>query len=413
MTNLEKYFIKPRSRGFKANFLKWKRECDDYIGYQGEEKEQDILLFYKPNDGKCQHPECDKETKFISIGRGFKETCSRVHSMELTSLRKYGVKYKSQLPEFREAVKATVLEKYGTDNVFKSETIKDKIKVTNLERYGVENPMHDETIKKRCMTATINNNGVIGFQSGKAKKTMMDKYGVENPSQVEEFQKKKKQSFIDKYGVDHPMKSSAIMDKVKSINLERYGVENVFEDTEYMKLKYNEKYGVDNPMQVEEISRKTSNTMVSRYSKNHWMKNKEVLEKRVLTWREKYGVDHPMQTTEVFEKNLNSAYRQKEYKWKTGEISMVQGNEPIVLKDLEDAGYGYNDVKTAQSDMPEIWYFFEDKNRRYYPDFFIPSENKIIEVKSEFTLNTELEKNETKFNRVKEMGFEFKLEIRE
>jgi len=53
-----------------------------------------------------------------------------------------------------------------------------------------------------------------------------------------------------------------------------------------------------------------------------------------------------------------------------------------------------------------------DKKHRYYPDFYIPNENKIIEVKSEYTLNRELERNHIKFEATKLMGFNFVLEIR-
>jgi hypothetical protein len=60
----------------------------------------------------------------------------------------------------------------------------------------------------------------------------------------------------------------------------------------------------------------------------------------------------------------------------------VQGYEPIVLKELEESGYCFNDVKTQQDDMSVIWYYFKGVKRRYFPDFYIPSENLIIEVKS-------------------------------
>jgi len=42
--------------------------------------------------------------------------------------------------------------------------------------------------------------------------------------------------------------------------------------------------------------------------------------------------------------------------------------------------------------MPEIWYEFEDKRRRYYPDIYIKSQNKIIEVKSDYTFYKEYDK---------------------
>jgi hypothetical protein len=49
---------------------------------------------------------------------------------------------------------------------------------------------------------------------------------------------------------------------------------------------------------------------------------------------------------------------------------------------------------------------------RYYPDFYIPKENLIIEVKSQYTLDVQWDKNQAKFNAVKDNGFNFKLIIK-
>jgi len=415
MDNFIKYFIKPKSKGFKKNLELWKLNCIDYKKYKDGDNPEDIFLFYHNEAGFCQHPECNKKTKFISLGRGFKETCCRIHSMELTSLRKYGVKYKSQLPEFREKVKNTNLKKYGTENVFSSEQIKDKIKKTNLEKYGVENPMQIKEVQEKVKNTTIERHGSIGFQNEKYKLAMNEKYGFDNPSKISKFQEKKKETFIEKYGVENPMQNKEIQNKAKNTNLRKYGTENVFSSEQIKdKIKKSnlEKYGVENPMQIKEVQEKVSKTHKLRYSENHWMRNQEVIDKRKKTYLERFGVEHPMQTNEVFEKNLNSAYRRKEYKWKSGEISLVQGYEPQVLSELEEKGYTYMDIKTAQTDMPEIWYYKGDVKRRYFPDIYIPSENLIIEVKSSFTLNNDLETNELKFEAVKNAGFNFKLEVR-
>lgn len=119
---------------------------------------------------------------------------------------------------------------------------------------------------------------------------------------------------------------------------------------------------------------------------------------------ERYGL--------LFPNMLSNGYGHKEYKWKTGEISIVQGYEPIVLKELEDSGYTYEMVITGSSRIPTIPYEFENKKHLYYPDIFIPSENLIIEVKSDYTLNKEFDRNKAKFDAVKELGFNFKLEVR-
>ena len=181
-------------------------------------------------------------------------------------------------------------------------------------------------------------------------------------------------------------------EKIKESNLKKYGVEHLSQHPEFMlKLKKEnvEKYGYAFPFQSDKIQEKIKESNL-----------------------EKYGVVSSMQTTAVFVKSAQAAFRKKEYMWKTGEISYIQGFEPIVLKELEDMGYSYDEIKTCQNDMPEVWYFFKGRRRRYYPDFFIPTENIIIEVKSHWTLDIDFEKNQAKFDAVKKLGYVFKLEIR-
>lgn len=65
----------------------------------------------------------------------------------------------------------------------------------------------------------------------------------------------------------------------------------------------------------------------------------------------------------------------------------LQGYEPqVLLKLLETRRYVESDFDFDQ--FPEIWYPdpMTQRRRRYHPDLWIPSENRIIEVKSEWTL---------------------------
>ena len=63
--------------------------------------------------------------------------------------------------------------------------------------------------------------------------------------------------------------------------------------------------------------------------------------------------------------------------------------------------------------MPAIWYVGEDgKKHRYYPDFYIPKENLIIEVKSSYTMLYDFYKNNLKAVATKELGYNYKLEVK-
>lgn len=62
--------------------------------------------------------------------------------------------------------------------------------------------------------------------------------------------------------------------------------------------------------------------------------------------------------------------------------------------------------------MPKFNYIGEDeKQHRYYPDIYLKSENKVIEVKSEYTYNKELEKNQLKKACVQNLNVKFEFWI--
>jgi predicted AAA+ superfamily ATPase len=63
----------------------------------------------------------------------------------------------------------------------------------------------------------------------------------------------------------------------------------------------------------------------------------------------------------------------------------IQGYEDIVLEKLLRK-YDENDILIQRTEMPELWYIDDNgKYHRYFPDFYIPSKNLVIEVKSIYT----------------------------
>ena len=56
-------------------------------------------------------------------------------------------------------------------------------------------------------------------------------------------------------------------------------------------------------------------------------------------------------------------------------------------------------------------YDFEGKMRRYYPDLYVPSQNKFIEVKSTYTYVWYRAKNQAKRACVLSLGFQFEFWI--
>jgi len=226
---------------------------------------------------------------------------------------------------------------------------KAKIIETNIKKYGVDNPMKNEEIKDN------------------ESKTIMSKYGVLHNSQSEEIKNKKRNTYINNYGFDSHLKCQEIRDQIKATNLIKYGAEN--------------------PQQNQEIKNKCYETNLKKYGSKHFSQTNEFKNKVIQTNLEKYGVPHHSQNAEVSENMIKHAYNKKQYKLPSGKIILLQGYENFMLDYLLLVeNIDENDIITNRTDVPEIWYLDKNgKNRRHYVDFYITSQNKCIEVKSNWT----------------------------
>jgi len=110
------------------------------------------------------------------------------------------------------------------------------------------------------------------------------------------------------------------------------------------------------------------------------------------------------------DKSSKSGFVYKDYIFPSGSVRRIQGYEYIALNELTEV-YKEEDIITDRRDMPEITYILKGKESRYYPDIWIKSENKIIEVKSCFTYKKELIKNIFKALATRKAGFDFEFWI--
>lgn len=114
------------------------------------------------------------------------------------------------------------------------------------------------------------------------------------------------------------------------------------------------------------------------------------------------------------EKQFKNHTAYKEYLMPSGKVVKIQGYEPQVLTELLET-YSEDDiiigVKEMNKEIGQIRYMFEGKERTYYPDFYIKSENKIIEVKSKWTYEMNKEKTLAKEHACLLQGFDFSLII--
>jgi len=109
------------------------------------------------------------------------------------------------------------------------------------------------------------------------------------------------------------------------------------------------------------------------------------IEKRKQTNLKKYGVEHNMQDPKIFKKAQKTRFKEKSVETPSGKIIYLQGYEPQAYNKLLEQ-YNEDEIEHRVKYIPTIKYIGEDnKEHRYFPDFFIPKDNLILEVKSEYT----------------------------
>ena len=305
------------------------------------------------NEGVC--PVCKKETKFLGPKKGYRKFCSVSCSkldndfkqkLEQYYIKKYGVKNPMQAKEVKEKSKKTLMDKYGVENISQLEEIKDKKIKTCLKNNNVKHPQQSLKIRK------------------KREKNFKNNYGVKNPSQLDIVKKKKEKKSLKRYGTKSVLQSNEIRTKIKETLIK--------------------KYNVDHPFKSEEIKKKRKKTFLKLYAVDHPSKNNDIKQKKIKTSLNNYGVKNPMQNSIIFKKQQKSAFKYKDYILPSGKVIKTQGYENYAL-DILLKQYDESDIITDVSLMPKIIYNLDNKTHRYYPDIYIKSVQKFIEVKSKYT----------------------------
>ena len=255
---------------------------------------------------------------------------------------------------------------------------------------------------------------LISQNKSKIKTTCFEKYGVHYSLQSQEVRDKGKATCLEKYGVEHAMFDNAVKNKIKETCLEKYGVEHaMFDNGVKNKIKETclEKYGVENPSQSDEIKEKKKETSIKNYGVEHPLQSDEIKQKLKNTCLTKYGVESPMQFGEVAEYQLQNSYKLKTYTFPCAKTIQVQGYEPFLLDILVKKGYIFEDIITKRTEVPEIWYDQNNKRCRYYCDVYIPKTNTIYEVKSTWTYQKDIDKNNLKKQACLDAGYNFELYV--
>lgn len=155
------------------------------------------------------------------------------------------------------------------------------------------------------------------------------------------------------------------------------------------------------------------NRIYQKYNGRHFTQTKEYWDVCKQNNIKKYGYEHISQVPEIFEKMMNSRYKKKKYEFPSGKIITYQGYEDKALDFLLFLGYKEEDIIINKKQMYPIFYEYNNKKHRYYPDIFIKSKKLFIEVKSSYTMLSNLFINKLKANAciINNFKFEFWLFI--
>ena len=92
-------------------------------------------------------------------------------------------------------------------------------------------------------------------------------------------------------------------------------------------------------------------------------------------------------------------------------VPVVSCGKPFALKKLiKDELINETDIVTGAKNVPEIWYDDEaGKKHRHYVDIFIPSQNRMVEVKSTWTAEKKKDNIFLKQEAGKKLGYSYEI----
>lgn len=126
---------------------------------------------------------------------------------------------------------------------------------------------------------------------------------------------------------------------------------------------------------------------------------------------EKYGVSNAAHIPEIAESICSNRYKKRhEYQLENGDTIYLQGYEPYgfdYLKLITDE----SEIRYRKKDMPVIWYEWEGRKRRYYPDFYLQESNMVVEIKSLYTYTKDFEQIKLKIRETNNTGYNLLLLI--
>lgn len=178
------------------------------------------------------------------------------------------------------------------------------------------------------------------------------------------------------------------------------------------------KYGVSNVSQLPWVKEKKKQTNLKNSGVTHNWKlrdNKEFQKRLKLIMIERYGEDNASKVPSLRSKQRKGRFDSKNYIFPSGKTIQVQGYEYKFLDEYFSTGGLEENIFHGEEEIVnqigQVVYEHLGKQRKYYPDFYLKRENKIIEVKSTYTYSNWEDVNQLKKQACELMGLNFEFKI--
>ena len=212
-----------------------------------------------------------------------------------------------------------------------------------------------------------------------------------NPFSNPEIRAKIREGHIKKYGFPYASQSPQVREKIRMTNLAKRGIEYSSQDP-VVRAKINKtwetKYGTKGPLGNKVLAKKMRDTMFKRYN-----------------------VVHSMQHAPSAEKGLRkSGYKSYDHTASDGTVLVgLQGYERFFVNLNIHPGV---DLINSKSKVPEVWYTgIDNKQHRYYMDFYHAPSNTCYEIKSTWTYKLNRDKIRLTKKACEEIGMKFVLYV--
>lgn len=272
-----------------------------------------------------------------------------------------------------------------------------KVRKTNLEKYGVVCNSQLQSNKKMVTDKWSNkSNEELDSIMKIRKETCMEKYGVNSYVETNEYKIKSKETWLEKYGVENPSYSEISKQKRVESKLKKFGFINNSQTAEW-KNRISEIWNNRTTDDILKINKTRKETCLKKYGVDSYLKTNEYKIRFRNTLMIRYGVESPMHSDILFRRQQISALKIKKYI--DTELTYQGTYELDFLEKF------HNRIQIVK--IHPIQYIFNGKIHYYHPDFYLPQYNLVVEIKSLYTYNFDLDKNLVKRDYVIDIGYNF------